>query len=375
VRRQLRNAGTDPVTQYLIRIAVDRYPGDPERSNALYREDPLTWDEIGLSAMYGDEPMTWRIKHDRDAFKELWLLFENSDGRFPLYPGETAWIEYEYAVGARKWGPWWQRAIRLPTRRLSMTIDFPTDQSPTVWGIETSMTADASAFRTPFTREDDADRTLFTWSTDDPPLHARYRIEWKLKTSEGKERPMTFADPAEQMAALGIAQEGNPVLSEVARRFELPEEAEDARRVITQLVSTLERVRQVHTFSKGIGLAAPQISIGRAAAVIKTPEGELLTLLNPRIIEQSAEADEQYEGCLSFFDVRGMVPRPQVIEVEHQDIDGATQITSFERGLARLVNHEVDHLHGQLYRAKMRDGVAPIPVAQYAGTGKQWSYK
>src|SRR5579859_5560048 len=39
IRRQLRNTGAHPVTQYLIRIAVDRFPGDPERSNQLYRDD------------------------------------------------------------------------------------------------------------------------------------------------------------------------------------------------------------------------------------------------------------------------------------------------------------------------------------------------
>jgi hypothetical protein len=96
--------GSQPVTQYLIRIAVDRHPGDPERSNQLYRKDPLTWEEIGLSATCGEEPMSWRVKHDRDAFKELWLLFENPDGRFPLYPGETAWICYEYTRSARRSG-------------------------------------------------------------------------------------------------------------------------------------------------------------------------------------------------------------------------------------------------------------------------------
>ena len=67
-----------------------------------------------------------------------------------------------------------------------------------------------------------------------------------------------------------------------------------------------------------MGLAAPQINIGRAAAVIRTPDGETITLLNPRICDESAETDEQYEGCLSFFEVRGMVPRPLAIEVEHQ---------------------------------------------------------
>jgi peptide deformylase len=176
------------------------------------------------------------------------------------------------------------------------------------------------------------------------------------------------------MRALGIAQEGEPVLAEQARSFDLPAEAEDARRVVAQLVSTLERVAQVHTFSKGMGLAAPQIKIGRAAAVVRTADGQSITLINPRIIDQSSDTDDQYEGCLSFFDVRGMVPRPKAIEVEHQDVDGTVRITAFERGVARLVCHEVDHLNGVLYRTRMRPGVEPIPVSQYKGTGQQWPY-
>lgn len=186
---------------------------------------------------------------------------------------------------------------------------------------------------------------------------------------------MDTMSPSEKMRSLDIAQEGDPVLTEVARRFELPAEAEDARRVVAQLVSTLERVGQVHNFVKGMGLAAPQISIGRAAAVVRTPDGETLTLLNPRITDESAETDEQYEGCLSFFDVRGAVPRPLAIEVEHQDIDGTTRITTFERGMARLVHHEIDHLFGVLYRSRMRRGVEPIPVAKYKGTGERWTYR
>ncbi len=376
VRRRLRNTGTQPVTQYLIRIAVDRYPGDPERSNQLYRRDPLTWEEIGLSAMCGDEVMTWRVKHDRDAFKEVWLLFENADGRFPLYPGESTWISYVYTVSGRKWGPWWQRAIRLPTRRLSMILVFPARLQPTVWGITTSMTAEASPFPTPIVRQQTDDQVMFTWSTDEPPLHARYRVEWKFKgLDEGELAAMETMSPAEQMCALGIVQEGDSILTEVARRFDLPAEAEDARRVVSQLVGTLERVGQVHNFAKGLGLAAPQINIGRAAAVVRTPDGETVTLLNPRISDESADSDEQYEGCLSFFEVRGMVPRPLAIEVEHQDTDGTVRITTFERGMARMVCHEIDHLYGMLYRSRMRPGVDPIPVSTYHGTGQQWTYR
>jgi transcriptional regulator with XRE-family HTH domain len=87
IRRQLYNASDEPVTRYLIRIAVDRHPGKAEQSNELYRWQPLTWDELNLRAHVGDDAMAWQVKHDRDAFKEIWLLFENEHGKFPLYPG------------------------------------------------------------------------------------------------------------------------------------------------------------------------------------------------------------------------------------------------------------------------------------------------
>ena len=106
--------------------------------------------------------------------------------------------------------------------------------------------------------------------------------------------------------------------------------------------------------------------------MVRTPDGETVTLLNPRISDESANTDEQ---CLSFFEVRGMVRRPLAIEVEHQDIDGTIRITTFERGMARMVCHEIDHLYGVLYRSRMRPGVGPIPVSTYHGTGQQWTYR
>jgi peptide deformylase len=374
VRRQLRNVGTEPVSRYLVRIAVDRYPGDPKRSNQLYRADPLTWEEISLAARCGDEPMTWVARYDRDAFKEIWLLFENRDGRFPLYPGEVRWIEYTYSVSEMKWGPWWQRAIRVPTRRISLVFDVPTELDPVVWGLETSMTAELSAFRSPISRQDDAGRSVFNWSANDPPLHTRYRVEWRFKADRpNEEEPgVDVTTPSERMRDVGVVQEGAEILTEVARPFDLPRESEDALRVVAQLHSAIERVSQVHQFSKGMGIAAPQIGIGRAAALVRTPAGETFTLLNPRVIDESTDTEEFYEGCLSFFDVRGLVPRPTVIEVEHQDVDGNLKITTYRGPVARLVGHEVDHLHGKLYRDRMRPNVMPISVAEYGGVGQPW---
>ncbi|CAN5807165.1 hypothetical protein BH24ACT15_BH24ACT15_37360 [soil metagenome] len=78
------------MTRYLIRISVDRYFGDPERSNELYRQHPLIWGKLQLFARAGNDEMTWQVKHDRDAFQGVWLLFEKQHDRFPLYPGGVA---------------------------------------------------------------------------------------------------------------------------------------------------------------------------------------------------------------------------------------------------------------------------------------------
>src|SRR5207302_4413498 len=159
------------------------------------------------------------------------------------------------------------------------------------------------------------DRRTFSWSIDKPPLHARYRLEWDFRG-----QTMTDTDqsvpPSTRMRALGIVQDGDEILRQVAQPLDLPTGEAEARQIVTELNSAAERVSQVHVFGKGMGIAAPQIGVGRAVAIVRTADGETITLLNPRVIETSAETDEQYEGCLSFFDVRGQVPRPLVIHVE-----------------------------------------------------------
>ncbi|MFJ4854395.1 multiprotein-bridging factor 1 family protein [Streptomyces sp. NPDC088730] len=187
MRRLLRNTGSEPVTRYLIRVAVDRYPGDPERSNAHYRAHPLTWEELDLTATCRGEAMRWQVKHDRDAFKEVWLVFDNEHGRFPLYPDESVWIEYAYTVGDDKWGNWFQRAVRLPTEQLEVQLAFPVALDPVVWGTEASMTAEASPLRTPPLRSEDGGLRQFTWITAAPALHARYRLEWRFRAGPERE--------------------------------------------------------------------------------------------------------------------------------------------------------------------------------------------
>jgi len=62
----------------------------------------IRWYEVGCVLFKVGSPNAAQASYldglDRDAFKELWLLFENADGRFPLYQGESTWIEYIYTV-------------------------------------------------------------------------------------------------------------------------------------------------------------------------------------------------------------------------------------------------------------------------------------
>ncbi len=385
VRRSLYNAGVEPVTRYLMKISVDRYPHDPAGSNRHHRENPLTFDEMDVQALAGEggaaEPMQWRIKLDRDAAKEIWLLFANEHGQFPLYPGERTTIEYAYTVGEQKWGQWFQRAVRLPTRSLTVRLNFPESFEPQVWGVEVSLAAEVPV-RTPLERRTEGGRAIFEWSTDAPLLNARYRLEWRYRGADAPVYdeigpPETALPPAShRMRGIGIIQRGSDLLRQRARHFQLPRETVAAREVVTRLLTALDRLQDLHEFSKGVGLAAPQIGVPVAAAVVRPPETdtEPVVLLNPRVVGESVECDEQYEGCLSFFDYRGLVARPLRIDVEHARFDGTRVVTTFERALARLISHEIDHLEGRLYMDRMDPAAKLVPVAQYQQSGRPWDY-
>jgi hypothetical protein len=181
MRKTLTNLTEAPISRFLIRVAVDRYPEDPDRSNAYYRSNPLTLAELDLRARCEAEPMDWETKLDRDSFKEFWLLFRNSQARFPLYPGESAQIEYAYTVTDEKWGNWFQRAVRLPTRRLSIQLAFPADLDPVVWGIENSLATGQLPLPTAISRQRGDGEDVFDWATAEPPLQTRYRLEWKFR--------------------------------------------------------------------------------------------------------------------------------------------------------------------------------------------------
>ena len=102
----------------------------------------------------------------------------------------------------------------------------------------------------------------------------------------------------------------------------------------------------------GVGLAAPQIGIGKRIAVIdvtfkEDPEAKLV-LINPEIIHTEGK-HTQSEGCLSIPEFRENVTRPNKVTVRAQDARGKVFEKTGEELLARALLHETDHLNGKLY--------------------------
>lgn len=171
IRRHLHSVGTKPVALYWIKIAVIDNP-----------QPPLSWEMINLSASCNGEPMKWRVAVDQPTVKQVWLQFKNDSYEFPLYPGERAWIEYQYTVARDAWGEYFQRAIRLPTRYLSVRMSFPAALRPRVWGTETSMTADGAPLAGSPQMEHAANGQVeWFWEIPHPQLNARYRLLWQFR--------------------------------------------------------------------------------------------------------------------------------------------------------------------------------------------------
>jgi len=96
----------------------------------------------------------------------------------------------------------------------------------------------------------------------------------------------------------------------------------------------------------GIGLAAPQIGVSMQLAVIDTGEG-IIKLCNPVIVKKDG-TDVMDEGCLSLPSITVRVKRAKNVTVEYTDENGKSVKKAFGGITAKAIQHEIDHLNGQL---------------------------
>jgi peptide deformylase len=141
-----------------------------------------------------------------------------------------------------------------------------------------------------------------------------------------------------------IVKFGNPVLEREAAdvaEFDTPE-----------LHQFIEDMFESMYAAKGVGLAAPQIGVGKKITVIDVSNGEnpkeKLVLINPKIVKIEGKQEGE-EGCLSIPGFREQVRRGKRVTVRAQDAKGEEFELTGEDLLARAFLHETDHLYGKLY--------------------------
>ena len=139
---------------------------------------------------------------------------------------------------------------------------------------------------------------------------------------------------------------GDPILREIARPVEIFD------RELKDFAETMIRAMREEN---GIGLAAPQIGVGRRLIVAAhmqdfddydSPE---LVLVNPEVVRVSQETWSYDEGCLSVPGISASVVRPEEVEVNYQDLDGTPRSIAGTQLFGRILLHEIDHLDGKLF--------------------------
>lgn len=144
------------------------------------------------------------------------------------------------------------------------------------------------------------------------------------------------------MAVLEIKKFNNPVLRKKCE--EVKEINGEIKKLIDDMIETMEK-------NHGIGLAAPQVGTFKRIIVLKADltESDISVLINPKIIKKSSEAEIGEEGCLSFPGLYLKIRRAKRVKAEGLDINGKKIKLMANDILARILQHEIDHLDGILF--------------------------
>jgi len=146
-----------------------------------------------------------------------------------------------------------------------------------------------------------------------------------------------------------IAELGEEVLFKKAKPVKNVKDV-DVQELIDEMIVTLK-------YDNGVGIAAPQIFESKRIIIVHSypnprypnaPKFGPVAMINPNITKKSKEREKDWEGCLSIPGIRGLVPRHKKITVEYTNRNGELKTMETKNFLARIVQHEVDHLNGRL---------------------------
>ncbi|HLA99367.1 MAG TPA: peptide deformylase [Anaerolineales bacterium] len=149
------------------------------------------------------------------------------------------------------------------------------------------------------------------------------------------------------MAVLEVVTNPAPVLRRKARK--VAEFGPDLQKLVDDMVETMRA-------APGVGLAAPQVDVSLRVIVVEFGDEQdeeappkLYALVNPEIVRASVETVTGTEGCLSIPGFVGEVERQVTVTVKGQNRRGQTIRIKAQGWLARIFQHEIDHLDGVLF--------------------------
>jgi len=157
----------------------------------------------------------------------------------------------------------------------------------------------------------------------------------------------------EKAKLLQISQLGHPILrkktTEVAEITDFSDK--ELQELIDNMIATVGEV-------DGVGIAAPQVYESKQVFIMASnpskrypnaPKMKPTAILNPKIILRSEETNKDWEGCLSIPGIRSLVSRYTWVKVEYFTRDGKKQTKTFQDFVARIFQHEFDHLDGIVF--------------------------
>lgn len=144
----------------------------------------------------------------------------------------------------------------------------------------------------------------------------------------------------------------------------------NAHEVADLLARMVNRLRELN----GAGLAAPQVGASVKVIIVEVrktdvfpdrPTSPLLQMINPAIVERSETTETGWEGCFSVPGLMGLVPRAESITVEYIAAEGAGVTAQYSGYVARVIQHEIDHLNGVEFVDRMTSMESLTTVTNY----------
>ena len=165
---------------------------------------------------------------------------------------------------------------------------------------------------------------------------------------------------------LEIIQLGHPILRSQAQTVDNIHSS--------QIQSLINNLLTIVSAANGVGIAAPQVAMSERLFIVASrpnprypnaPQMQPTAMINPQILAHSSDSVKGWEGCLSIPGIRGLVPRYQAIEVEYSDRTGKLHQQELTDFVARIFQHELDHLDGIVFVDRLQSTQDLITEQEY----------